>query len=56
MLFYATIFTTLALVFYAVGVWAEKKRLKYWYIYLFWGEGQVSVVRTFFKENTQSDF
>ena len=38
MLIYATIFITLALVFYTVGVWAEKiqKRLKYWHMYLFW--------------------
>ena len=37
-LIYSTIFITLALIFYTVGVWAEKiqKRLKYWHIYLFW--------------------
>ena len=38
MLIYSIIFITLALIFYTVGVWAEKiqKRLKYWHMYLFW--------------------
>jgi uncharacterized repeat protein (TIGR03987 family) len=38
MLIYATVFITLALIFYTIGVWAEKiqKRLKYWHMYMFW--------------------
>ena len=38
MLTYATIFISLALVFYTVGVWSEKlkRRLKYWHMCLFW--------------------
>ena len=38
MLIYATIFISLALLFYTVGVWSEKlqRRLKYWHMYFFW--------------------
>jgi len=38
MLTYATIFISLALLFYTLGVWSEKlqRRLKYWHMYLFW--------------------
>lgn len=38
MLTYATIFISLALVFYTVGVWSEKlqRKLKYWHMCLFW--------------------
>ncbi len=38
MLIYSTVFITLALIFYTLGVWAEKiqKGLKYWHMYLFW--------------------
>ena len=38
MLIYSTVFITLALLFYTIGVWAEKikKRLRYWHMYLFW--------------------
>ncbi|GLY11949.1 HsmA family protein [Bacillus badius] len=38
MLMYAIIFITLALVFYTIGVWAEKfqKQLKTWHVSIFW--------------------
>jgi uncharacterized repeat protein (TIGR03987 family) len=38
MLTYATIFISLALLFYTLGVWSEKLQriLKYWHMYLFW--------------------
>ncbi len=35
---YALIYFTLALLFYSIGVWAEriKKRLKKWHLIFFW--------------------
>lgn len=38
MLVFAVVFINLALIFYTVGVWGEKKqgRLKKWHIYVFW--------------------
>lgn len=38
MLIFATIFITAALIFYSVGVWAEKfqKTLKLWHVIIFW--------------------
>lgn len=38
MLFYAILFINLALVFYTIGVWSEKKQgtLKKWHVIIFW--------------------
>jgi uncharacterized repeat protein (TIGR03987 family) len=35
----ATVFITLALLFYSIGVWAERfaGRLKLWHLFFFWG-------------------
>jgi len=35
---FSTVFITLALIFYSLGVWAEKlsKYLKMWHVYAFW--------------------